>query len=80
MHSRRKGESGSRRPAAKTAPPWVEVSKEQATELVLKFAKEGKTSAEIGGVLRDGYGVPSFKALVGNTIPAILAENGLGSK
>lgn len=80
MHSRRKGESGSVRPASKTAPPWVETSKEEAVALVEKLAKEDKTPAEIGGILRDAYGIPSFKALAGKTISKALKQLELGPK
>jgi len=74
MHSRRRGTSGSKKPVTKTAPSWVEVSKEDAIELVLKLAKEGKAAAEIGLILRDAHGIPSFKNLVGKTISQILEE------
>lgn len=80
MHSSRKGKSGSIRPASKTAPPWVETSREEAFALVEKLAKEDKTPAEIGGILRDGHGIPSFKALTGKTITAALDELKLGLK
>lgn len=80
MHSRRKGESGSVRPASKNAPPWVEISKEEAVALVEKLAKEDKTPAEIGELLRDAHGIPSFKALAGKTITEALEELKLGPK
>lgn len=80
MHSRRKGESGSVRPASKTAPPWVEISSPEAMSLVEKLAKQDKTPAEIGSILRDAHGIPSFKALTGKTITVALKELNLGPK
>lgn len=80
MHSRRKGSSGSIRPASKTAPPWVEVSSPDAMLLVEKLAKQDKTPAEIGAILRDAYGIPSFKALTGKTITDALKEINMAPK
>lgn len=45
--------------------------------LVIKLAKEGKTSSEIGLVLRDTYGVPDVKSLTGKSISQMLAEKKL---
>jgi small subunit ribosomal protein S15 len=74
MHSRKKGQSGSKRPIKKSNPTWIRYKPKEIELLIAKFAKEGKTSSEIGIILRDIYGVPDVKLIVGKTITKILAE------
>jgi len=58
-----------------TRPEWVMYSDEEIEELILRFNREGKTASEIGIILRDTYGVPSVKNVVGEKITAILRKN-----
>ncbi len=41
MHSRKKGKSGSTRPARLEKPVWVELSSEEVENEVVKLAKKG---------------------------------------
>ena len=75
MHSKKKGKSGSKHPAAEISPKWLQYSKEEIIELVLQMTKEGKNSSKIGLILRDQHGIPRVKAVVGKTISEILDEN-----
>lgn len=77
MHSRKKGKSGSNKPVQKTKPTWIRYKPKEIELLIVKFAKEGKTSSEIGIILRDVYGVPDAKMLIGKPISRILAEKKL---
>ncbi|MDR0900354.1 MAG: 30S ribosomal protein S15 [Methanobrevibacter sp.] len=56
-------------------PEWVTYSNEEIEEFILKFTKEGKSTSEIGIILRDQYGIPSVKAVTGEKITAILKRN-----
>ncbi|MDR2624242.1 MAG: 30S ribosomal protein S15 [Methanobrevibacter sp.] len=56
-------------------PEWVMYSDEEIEELILRFNREGKSASEIGIILRDTYGVPSVKNVVGEKITAILRKN-----
>ncbi|MDR3223644.1 MAG: 30S ribosomal protein S15 [Methanobrevibacter sp.] len=58
-----------------TRPEWVMYSDEEIEELILRFNREGRTASEIGIILRDTYGVPSVKNVVGEKITAILRKN-----
>jgi len=78
MHSRKKGRSGSKKPA--TPAKWVEHDGSEIESLVVKFRKDGMESAAIGRILRDQYGIPSVKAASGKTVSKILDENDLASK
>lgn len=77
MHSRKRGKHGSKKPAKKTSPSWIRYKSKEVELLIAKLAKEGKTTAQIGVLLRDTYGIPSVLALCSKSISAILKEKKL---
>src|SRR3989344_4539364 len=77
MHSRRKGKSGSTRPLRKIKQPWVRYDKKEAELLIVKLAKSGKTTSEVGIILRDSYGIPDVRVVLGKRITEVLKENNL---
>jgi len=77
MYSRKKGKSGSKRPSSKTLPTWVRYKSKEVELLIVKLAKEEKTASQIGLFLRDTYGIPDVKRLVGKKISTILKEHSL---
>ncbi len=77
MHSRRKGISGSTRPFRTDAPSWVSLSTEEIAEIIVKLHGQGKSTALIGLMLRDSYGIPDVKKVCGMSISAILKDNGV---
>lgn len=77
LHSRKKGKSGSTRPARLEKPVWMEHSAEEVEKLVVKLAKKGFTKSKIGTYLRDAYGIPLVKIVTGKKISDILEENDL---
>jgi len=80
MHTRRKGRSRSTRPVRKTPPAWFTMSKEEVEKLVVKTYGQNVTTAQVGIVLRDKYGVPDITQVTGKKVSAILKENGSGPK
>jgi small subunit ribosomal protein S15 len=77
MHARRKGKSSSDKPFMTENPEWVPLGKSEIEELIVKLATEGNTSAKIGLLLRDQYGIPSVKLATGKTITQIMKEKDL---
>ena len=75
MHSRKKGRSGSTRPARLEKPVWVELSPEEVENEVVKLAKKGHSKSMIGTIMRDSRGVPLVKVVAGKKISQILEEN-----
>ena len=79
MHSRRRGSSGSERPAVDDPPEWSDVDAETIEERVVELAEEGHSPSEIGLVLRDegvqGTPVPDVKLATGKKVTEILAEH-----
>lgn len=80
IHARRRGASRSRRPTRERAPEWQGLDKAEIVETIEKLAREGKTAAYIGLVLRDQHGVPDVKLATGKKMSEILAEKGLSPK
>mgnify|MGYP001620044515 FL=1 len=77
IYSRKKGKSGSKKPIKKVKPTWVTYDAKTVEQLVVKLAKTGKTSSEIGLVLRDTYGIPDVMAITKKNITKMLSENKL---
>lgn len=77
VYSRAKGKSGSKKPIKKVLPTWVRYKPKEVELLIAKLAKEGKTGAEIGLILRDTYGIPSVRVLTNKRISEIIAEKKL---
>ena len=75
MHSRKKGKSGSTRPARREKPVWVELSSEEVEKEVVKLARKGVSQSLIGVVLRDSYGIPLVKVVTGKSINQIFKEH-----
>ncbi|VVB64900.1 30S ribosomal protein S15 [uncultured archaeon] len=74
MHSRKKGASRSRPPTVEKMPDWSDVSKEELEKLVIKLHDNGLPSTKIGLTLRDQYGVPSVKLVLGKNMNRFLKE------
>ena len=80
MHARRKGKSSSTRPLTYENPDWVPISGDEIVKIIVKMAGDGASSASIGTVLRDQYGVPSVKLATGKPITQIMRENKIEMK
>jgi len=75
MHTRRKGSSRSRPPFRSTSPEWCEMSKEELEKHVLRLYGNGVSPTMIGITLRDQYGVPSVRPILGTKLTSYLREN-----
>ena len=73
MHSRKKGKSRSHKPYVQGSYAWVGTPKDQVLEIIGKLAKEGKSEAQIGQVLRDQYGVPSTKVVLEKSVSGAIS-------
>ncbi|MDV0447906.1 hypothetical protein MsAg5_18270 [Methanosarcinaceae archaeon Ag5] len=79
MHTKRKGQAGSKKPLRTEVPEWVNVSSEDATKIILELWKQGISTSQIGMILRDQYGVGDVKLLTGKKITQILKDNQVNS-
>ncbi len=80
MHSGKKGKSGSTKPIVSQHDKWLEYNHDEIEKIITDLAKAGKSSSEIGLILRDQYGIPDVKAITKKTITQILKKNKLGSR
>ena len=77
MPKTEKGRSHSTRPVSKRPPAWCRYTAEEVEALVVKLAKEGHSPSKIGTILRDQYGIPLVKPIMGKTVTQILKDGGL---
>jgi small subunit ribosomal protein S15 len=77
MHARRKGQSGSTHPVRKKHPEWSSLNPREVESRVLELAKSGKSTSEIGFIIRDEYAVPDVKIATGKNITKILEKNNI---
>ncbi|MEM3400108.1 MAG: 30S ribosomal protein S15 [Candidatus Micrarchaeia archaeon] len=77
LHSKKRGKSGSKKPSVKILPEWVEYSPQDITQLVIRLYKEGNSTAMVGQILRDQYGIPSVKSATGMSISQIIEKEGM---
>lgn len=75
IYSGKKGKSSSHKPPFKSVPKWLKYKKEDVEKTIVDLAKQKNTSAIIGTVLRDSYGVPDSTVVTGKPISQIMREN-----
>ncbi len=80
MHTRRKGQAGSKKPMRTEPPKWSNTNKEEIENTIAQLASGGKGSSEIGMILRDRYGVPDVTLVTGKKIGQILKEKNVATK
>ena len=80
IHSHRHGKSHQTRPPSKSTPIWVTTTADEARSAALKLAKDGLSPSRIGQTLRDDYGVPLVKPLLGKSLGRVLAEGKVSPK
>jgi small subunit ribosomal protein S15 len=77
MHARRKGKSGSTRAHREKHPEWSSLNPREIESRILELSKSGKSTSEIGMILRDQYAVPNVKIATGKSILQILDNNNM---
>ncbi len=75
MYARKKGKSGSKKPPIKVVPRWVKISKEELEKLIVDLANKGYSSSQIGMILRDQYGIPDVRPILGKKISKVMKEH-----
>lgn len=75
IHSHKRGKSHSTRPPALRSATWINMSPNEVEELIVKLAKEGHPPSMIGIKLRDEYGIPLVKKLIGKSVTQVLREH-----
>ncbi|HIE23979.1 MAG TPA: 30S ribosomal protein S15 [Candidatus Korarchaeota archaeon] len=61
-------------------PEWVSMDPEEIVSLIVKMGRRGVPPSQIGMTLRDVYGIPSVKQVLGKRISDVLEEQGVAQK
>lgn len=77
MYARKRGKSGSKRLYRDKPPEWVPLTPEEIEKKIVELAEKGYSMAMIGLILRDQYGVPNVRQILGKKISKVLEEHGL---
>ena len=77
LHTHNHGKSHSIRPIDPKKPDWVKQSNEEIEALIIKYAKEGMPSSQIGLKLRDQHAIPLVKPIINKSVTDVLKENKL---
>lgn len=56
-------------------PEWVDKSPEEIEELVVELREKDKSPSEIGMILRDQYGIPGVREVLGKSMFEILESH-----
>lgn len=75
IYSRKRGKSGSHKPPVKMIPKWVKMKKEDVEKLIVDLSRQKHSSAMIGTILRDSYGIPDSRMITGKSISQIMKEH-----
>jgi len=79
MHSKKHGKSRSRKPPIAEAKLPEGISKEQVETIIVGYAKQGKSPATIGEILKKEHKVPYAKHLLGRSMLKVLKEKGVST-
>ena len=77
LHTHNHGKSHSIRPIDPKKPDWVKQTNKEIEGLIIKYAKEGMTTSQIGIKLRDQHAIPLVKPIINKGIKEVLIENKL---
>ncbi len=80
LHIHNHGKSHSTRPLDLKKPSWVTQSPKEIEEMIVKYAKDGLTSSQIGIKLRDQHAIPLVKPIINKGIMQVLDENKLNQE
>ncbi len=77
MHTRKRGKSKSRRIYSQEKPDWIQFSNEEVEKMIVDLKKAGSSNSVIGVKLRDQYGIPGTKAVLGKKLGKVLQSAGI---
>lgn len=80
MHARKKGKASSTRTYRNQAPEWLTHDKKFITKKIEELRRQGLSTAMIGVILRDQYGIPNVREVLGKKMNDIVDELNLSPK
>lgn len=80
MHARKKGKASSTRTYRNQAPEWLTHDKKFITKKIEELRRQGLSTAMIGIILRDQYGIPNVREVLGKKMIDVVEELNLSPK
>jgi len=80
MHARKRGKASSTRPYRNQSPEWLSHDRKFVSKKVEELRRQGQSTAMIGVILRDQYGVPNVKEVLGTKMTDLVDELNLNPK
>ncbi len=80
MHARKRGKASSTRPYRNQPPEWMTHDKEFIVKKIEELRRQGQSSAMIGNILRDQYGVTNVREVLGTKMHKIVEDLNLQPK
>jgi small subunit ribosomal protein S15 len=80
MHARKRGKASSTRPYRNQPPEWMPHDKEFIIKKVEELRRQGQSTAMIGNILRDQYGVTNVREVLGTKMSKIVDDLNLQPK
>lgn len=77
MHTRKRGKSKSRKVYGQEKPDWIQFSNDEVEKMIVDMKKSGTSKSDIGIKLRDQYGIPGVKTVLGRKIGSVLKDAGV---
>ena len=77
LYARRRGRARSKRLYRTSPPKFVKLTPQEIENIIIELARKGEPPAKIGLILRDQYGVPSVRQVLGKKLCEVLKENNL---
>ena len=80
MHARKRGKAGSTKPYRNQPPEWLPYDKDFIIKKIEELRRQGLSTAMIGVILRDQYGIPNVREVLGKKMVKITEELNLKPK
>ncbi len=77
LYARRRGRAQSKRLYRTSPPKFVKLTPQEIENIIVELARKGEPPAKIGLILRDQYGIPSVRQILGKKLCEVLKENNL---
>ena len=77
LYARKRGRARSKRLYRPSPPEFIRLSPQEIENLIVDLARKGESPAKIGIILRDQYGIPSVRQVLGKKLSQVLKEHGL---
>jgi len=77
LYARKCGKAQSKRLYRTSGPSFVALTPKEIENIIIDLAQKGEPPAKIGLILRDQYGIPSVRFVLGKKLNQILREHNL---